>query len=99
MKLPSVPQATASGVVCGCAAVLFWLAVTGWPATFVIPYTLALAATLLCGGYVLLATCFDWALNPRRGTRIRPIRGFDLFVGLLLTALPLWSLWPFLGAF
>ena len=99
MRLPSVPRATATGFACAAGAILLWLAVTGWPELFVIPYVVALAATFLCGAYVLLATAYDAWRNPRRGVRIRPIRGFDLFAGLILAGPALWTLWPFLRVF
>lgn len=97
MRLPSVPKATGVGIVWGLLAILCRLALTPWPELFVIPYVLALAGTFLCGAYVLLATWYDAARHPRRGARIAPIRGFDVLAGLLLTVVPLWSLWPFLG--
>ena len=94
----SVPGATGTGAVAGAGALLLWIGYTFWPQTFVIPYVLALAITVICGAYVLLATWYDSYRNPRRGSRIRPIRGFDIASGLLLAGLGGWGIYPFLPA-
>ncbi len=94
----SVPDATGAGAVAGAAALLLWIAYTYWPRIFVIPYVLALGLTVLCGAYILLATWYDSYRNPRRGSRIRPIRGFDCVAGLLLAGLGGWGIYPFLPA-
>ena len=98
MKLPSVPQAIGAGFACGVAAVLLWVAFASWPEAFVLPYVVALAATALCGLYILLATWRDSYRNPRRGVRIRPIRGFDIVAGIVLAGPAIWALYPFLPA-
>lgn len=95
----SVPKAIGAGVACGAAALLAWLGFTFWPELFVLPYVVALAATASCGIYVLVATLRDSYRNPRRGVRIRPIRGFDIVAGLLLAGPAIWALWPFFRAF
>jgi hypothetical protein len=94
----SVPRVTAAGAVAGAAAMLLWVAYSWWPRAFVIPYVLALAVTVACGAYILLATWYDSYRNPRRGSRIRPIRGFDIVSGLLLAGLGGWAIHPFLPA-
>jgi hypothetical protein len=94
----SVPRVTAAGAVAGAAAMLLWVAYSWWPRAFVIPYVLALAVTVTCGAYILLATWYDSYRNPRRGSRIRPIRGFDIVSGLLLAGLGGWAIHPFLPA-
>ncbi len=94
----SVPRVTAAGAVAGVSAMLLWVAYNAWPRAFVIPYVLALAVTVACGAYILLATWYDSYRNPRRGSRIRPIRGFDIACGLLLAGLGGWAIHPFLPA-
>ncbi len=98
MRLPSVPRATGFGAAAGLAALLLWLGFASWPEVFVLPYVLALFLTALAGAYILLATLFDTMRNPRRGVRIRPIRGFDIAAGLVLLLPSLWALTPFLPA-
>ena len=94
----SVPRVTAAGAGAGAAAMLLWVAYSWWPRAFVIPYVLTLAVTVACGAYILLATWYDSYRNPRRGSRIRPIRGFDIVSGLLLAGLGGWAIHPFLPA-
>ena len=98
MKPPSIPKAIGAGCACGAAAVLAWLCVAFWPHLFILPYVVALAATALCGAYILIATGYDLYRHPRRGARVRPIRGFDVAAGLVLTAPALLALYPFLPA-
>lgn len=93
---PTVPRAIALGAGAGGAALLLWIAYSSAPGLFVLPYVAALALTAACGAYILLATWIDSYRNPRRGVRIRPIRGFDIAAGLLLAAPSLWALYPFL---
>lgn len=97
-RFASVPRVTATGAVAGLAALLLWVLYVRWPETFVLPYVLALVVTAACGLLVLFATIADSISNPRRGVRIRPIRGFDVAVGVLLAGPSLWALGPFFGA-
>lgn len=96
--LPTVPRAIAAGIAAGVAAILLWIGYAIWPRLLVIPYVIALCLTACCGAYILLATIYDTYRNPRRGVRIRPIRGFDIAAGLLLAGPALWGLYPFLPA-
>ncbi len=98
IRPPTISRATGFGAVAGLITILLWIAYGWWPETFVLPYVLGLLVTAGCGLFVLLATARDRYRNPRRGVRIRPIRGFDVAAGLLLAAPALWGLWPFLPA-
>jgi hypothetical protein len=98
VKKPTVPRAIGLGCVAGAAALLLWVAYSYAPREFVLPYVTALIVTALCGLYILLATCYDSYRNPRRGVRIRPIRGFDIVAGLILAGPAVWGLYPFLPA-
>jgi hypothetical protein len=98
MRLATVPRAIGFGVGAGAAALLLWVLHLNWPRIFVVPYVLALMATAACGIFILLVTWYDSYRNPRRGVRIRPIRGFDIVTGLLLAVPSLWGLYPFLPA-
>lgn len=97
--LLSISRASGLGFVAGAAAALMWVAYAFWPEPFVLPYVIALCVTAACGLYVLVATYVDSRRNPRRGARIRPIRGFDVAVGLLLAGVAGWALLPFMRAF
>lgn len=96
MKFATIPKAIGAGVASGALAILLWVGFSFRPDWFVLPYVGALAATALCGAYVLLVTWCDGYRNPRRGTRIRPIRGFDMVAGLLLAGPATFALYPFL---
>ena len=98
-RFASVPRVTAIGFGAALVALLLWIAFSRWPEIFVIPYVAALVATAGCGLFILLATIFDSVNNPRRGVRIRPIRGFNVAVGVMLAGPSLWALSPFLRAF
>ena len=92
----TLPRATTIGVLAGLAAVL----ITGlfgeeirW---LFLAYAALLALTAFCGASVLWITVLDMR---RRGTShlMRPIRGFDVVVGVLLLGLSAYALrlaWP-----
>ena len=97
MSGPTVPRAIGAGAAAGAASLLLWIAYRGAPEVFVLPYVIALAVTAACGAYILIATWADSYRNPRRGVRIKPIRGFDIAAGLILAGPALWSLYPFVA--
>lgn len=97
MRLPSPPKAAAAGIISGLAAILFYLLMMGMPRIFVLPHVAALALTGLCGAYILIATWYDSIHNPRRGSRIVPLRGFDIAAGVILLGLAGLGLYPFLS--
>ena len=99
MHFITVSRAIGTGAVAGAAALLLWFGTWVLPHLLIFPYVAALLVTAACGLYVLLATASDSYRNPRRGVRIRPIRGFDIFAGLLLTGPAIWALYPFLAVF
>lgn len=85
------------GASAGLAALLLWVfypsdqAWQGW---------LFLAAAIiagLCGLAILLLTGFDILFHPRRGARIRPVRAFDIVLGLGLVVLSLLQLRDYAG--
>ena len=95
----TIQRATGIGVTCGLAAVLiaglFSLSRDG----LLYPYAVLVAATALCGASILWITVFDMRARGTSG-RMRPIRGFDVAVGLALLAPSLYALsliWPNLG--
>ena len=98
MRALTVPKAITAGLSCGAASILLWFALLIWPRWFVLPYVAALSATAAAGLYILFATWVDSQRRPRRGARIKPIRGFDIAVGLLLAIVSIWALRPFLPA-
>ena len=83
----TIPRASGLGVVAGLVSVLLWQAYVAWQEPVRLPYLAALAITALCGASILLLTAADMLFHRRRGRRIRPVRAFDIALGLLL-ALP-----------
>jgi len=61
------------------------------------PYAALLALTAFCGASVLWITAFDM---KERGTsgRMRPVRTFDIAIGLALLIPSLYALWRIWGA-
>ena len=93
----TLARATGAGIICGAAALL--VAIVGTPnAPMLYLYAALLAATSLCGASMLWITAFDMRDRGTSG-RMRPIRTFDVAIGLFLLASSLWALsraWPLL---
>ncbi len=91
----TLQRASGVGVVCGIAAILMaGLFDTGGRLLY--PYAALLAVTALCGASVLWITATDMRTRGTTG-RMRPIRGFDAALGLMLLAPSLYALrqvWP-----
>jgi len=72
----------------GFGASLGLLALILWPFAFhallLWPFLLFAAASGLCGIAILAMTAADWRFHRPRGARIRPVRVFDLLLGLFL---------------
>lgn len=79
-------RATAPGIIAGLAAGLLWPAFAAYPHIFLWPFAATLAVAGFCGLSILVLSVID-VRNRRRGKRVRPIRAFDVVVGLAL-ALP-----------
>ena len=95
----TIQRATGAGVMCGLAAILIAGLFTPTREGLLYPYAVLLAATALCGASILWITVFDMRARGTSG-RMRPIRGFDVAVGLALTVpslYGLWLIWPELG--
>ena len=93
----TIQRATVTGIGFGLAA--FLLANFAEGRTMRLVYAGLLVLTIICGASVLLILLRD-AHARQRGDRVRPIRIFDLTMGVLLV-LPagygLVRIWPFLG--
>ena len=84
----TLSRASGIGASAGVAALLLWPfwgdseGVLNWP------FAACAAVAGLCGGSILLITAFD-IVTRRRGRRMRPVRGFDIVLGVGLVALSL----------
>ena len=99
LKAWTIQRATGAGIMCGFAAILIAGLFTPTREGLLYPYAVLLAATALCGASILWITVFDMRARGTSG-RMRPIRGFDVAVGLALLAPSLYGLrliWPELG--
>lgn len=76
-------RATAPGIIAGLSALLLWPAFAAYPHIFLWPFVAALSIAGFCGLSILVLSVVD-VRNRRRGRRVRPIRAFDVVVGLAL---------------
>jgi hypothetical protein len=92
----TIQRATGAGIVLGLTALLVSVVYGSWADFLLYPYAALLALTLLCGTSILLITFMDMRARER-GVQVRPIRMFDVVVGIIITAPSLyamWRLWP-----
>ncbi len=92
----TIQRATSFGIMCGLAAILLAVVMRE---SLLYPYAAVLAATALCGASILWITAFDMRDRGTSG-RMRPIRVFDLAIGLALLVPSLYALsliWGDLG--
>lgn len=92
----TISRATGVGILAGFAAILI-AGLGGTPGPVLLRlYAGLLALTALCGASILWITAFDMRARGTSG-RMRPIRGFDFAVGLVLLVPSLYALsliWP-----
>jgi hypothetical protein len=84
----TIGRASGVGATAALAALLLWPFYRGRPELLEWPFALAAAVAGVCGASILAITAFDMLFH-RRGARIRPVRGFDLVLGLGLLLLAL----------
>lgn len=79
----TIGRATGVGIVAGLTAVILWPLYAVYQERVLWAFLAALGVAALCGLSILLITAIDAVLKPR-GRSLRPIRAFDVAVGLLL---------------
>lgn len=82
----TIPKATGVGVVAGVAALLLWPLYAMLQERVLIPFLVALAVAAFCGLSILWITVVDLITHRRRGDLLRPVRTFDVALGMLLAA-------------
>jgi len=95
----TIQRATVTGIALGLTALLIAAMLSGWPGPLFYLYVALLALTMVCGLSILLITVRDIRTRGRGG-RMRPIRAFDIAMGLVLlvpAGYGLWLVWPELG--
>ena len=94
----TIQRATWIGIVSGLAALLLSAAFGRWAELLLYPYAALLALAFLCGASILWIVFIDMRAR-QRGIQIRPIRMFDVVMGLIIaapSAYALWWAWPLL---
>jgi drug/metabolite transporter (DMT)-like permease len=79
----TIGRATGVGIVAGLAALVLWPLYAALQERVLWAFLAALAVAAICGVSILLISLLDALLKPR-GRSLRPIRAFDVAVGLLL---------------
>lgn len=95
----TIQRATVVGIAAGLGALLVSAAIGSLPEGTLYLYGGLLGLTILCGVSILWITVRDMRTRGRGG-RMRPIRAFDVAVGLLLilpAAYALRAIWSELG--
>jgi hypothetical protein len=94
----TVQRATGLGLVAGAAAIVARIAYPTWPGALYWPLLALCGVAAFCGLSLLWITAVDrYRRGRRRGSRIAPLRAFDIAVGLLLAAPSLWMIEILLG--
>ncbi len=79
----TIGRATGVGVSAGLAALVLWPIYAALQERVLWAFLAALAVAAICGLSILLISVLDAVLKPRARS-LRPIRAFDVAVGLLL---------------
>jgi len=85
----TIGRASGIGVMAALVAILLWPLERGYGEIFDWPLLAAAALAGLCGLSILVITAADLLFHRRRGQRLRPVRAFDVVLGLFLVALSL----------
>ena len=81
-------RASGVGVTAALLALVLWPFLAKSEQALLWPFAACAAVAGLCGLSILLITAFDM-VTRRRGRRMRPVRGFDIALGLGLVLLSL----------
>jgi drug/metabolite transporter (DMT)-like permease len=80
----TIGKATGFGTAAGLAALLLWPVYTIWQDRVLAPFVVSLAIAAFCGLSILLITAGDM-LTHQRGESLRPVRAFDIVLGVVLS--------------
>jgi drug/metabolite transporter (DMT)-like permease len=79
----TISRATGVGVTAGVAALILWPVYAAYQERVLWAFIATLAVAAFCGISILAITAADMLLR-QRGERLRPVRAFDLVIGLAL---------------
>lgn len=81
----TIRRATGVGVTAGLAALILWPFYAAYQEPVLWPFLAALGVAAFCGVSILAITAGDMIFRDR-GESLRPVRAFDIIVGILLAA-------------
>jgi hypothetical protein len=84
LKSWTIGRATGIGVAAGLAALILWPTYAAWQDPVLVPFLLALGIAAFCGLSILAITLVD-VVTKRRGESLRPVRAFDIVLGVILS--------------
>jgi len=87
----TVQRATGLGVLAGLIAIALGLLYPGLP-FLRLPFAAACAVAAFCGLTLLWVNAVDHYRHGRRGSRLVPVRVFDVVLGLFLAVPSLWAI-------
>jgi hypothetical protein len=90
----TIQRATGLGVVAALAAILLRLLYPGWPLLRP-PFAAACAIAAFCGLSILWINAVDHYRHRQRGSRMVPLRIFDVVLGLFLAVPSIWAIQDF----
>ncbi len=96
----TIGRATGTGISAGLVCLVLWPIYAAYQERVLWPFAAALALAAVCGLSILAITAAD-ILFRRRGRSVRPIRAFDIAIGVGLAVpsiLQLRALWEQLQA-
>jgi len=85
LKAWTITQAMRVGLLAGLVALILWPAYAIFQNPLRLPFAASLATLAFCGLSILVITVADLLFHRPRGKRLRPIRVFDIVLGLLMT--------------
>lgn len=80
----TIGRATGIGLTAGLIALVLWPVYAAYQERVLWPFIAALGVAAICGLSILLMTGLDIILR-KRGQRVRPVRAFDVIIGLGLS--------------
>ena len=82
LKSWTITQATRVGLIAGFFALILWPAYAIFQLPLRLPFAASLAALAFCGFSILAIHVTDLLFHRARGRRLRPIRVFDIVLGV-----------------
>lgn len=84
LKWWTIGRATGIGTAAGLLALLLWPLYASFQDAVLLPFVVCLAVAAFCGLSILAITAGD-ILTHSRGESLRPVRAFDIILGVLLS--------------